>query len=192
MGARSRKRRPTPGAGAPAVSGPVDRTPPAESAGGASAGRPPADRPAAAPAEGRPSRSEARNAEARAGLEPLAPGERPTALTVAAVVAVLLAVANIMAWAAGAQVDSKTGSGGGVFIFAALMLVAAVGMWQKRYWAVLGFEALLALTVIIAGLSLVVASNLAAAVLCLTIVGLGGWLFWKLVRAMARIQMPSR
>ena len=29
------------------------------------------------------------------------------------------------------------------FVFSALMLVAAVGMWQLRYWAVLGFEALL-------------------------------------------------
>jgi uncharacterized iron-regulated membrane protein len=37
-----------------------------------------------------------------------------------------------------------------------------------------------------------VASNVAAAVFCLAIIGLGGWLFWKLVRALARLQMPER
>jgi hypothetical protein len=29
-------------------------------------------------------------------------------------------------------------------------------------------------------------------VLCLVILGLGGWLFWKLVRVMGRLQAPSR
>lgn len=165
MGGRSRKRRPTP------------RVP--------AASPPPAGEP-------RPSRSEAKNAAVREGLEPLAPGERPGAVTVAAVVALLLAVANVVAYAAGVEVQGKAASGGGVFVFAALMVVAAIGMWRCVYWAVLGFEALLAVTVLIAGLSLVVASNIAAVVLCVAIVGLGGWLFWKLVRAMARLQMPSR
>ena len=49
-----------------------------------------------------------------------------------------------------------------MLIFAALMAAAAVGMWQCRYWAVLGFEALLGIAIIFAALSLLVASNLAA------------------------------
>jgi hypothetical protein len=57
---------------------------------------------------------------------------------------------------------------------------------------VLGFEALLGITVAIAALSLLVASNLAAVALCVVIIGLGGWLFWKLVRVMARLQAPER
>jgi hypothetical protein len=72
------------------------------------------------------------------------------------------------------------------------MLVAAYGMWRARYWAVMGFQALLAITIVIAGLSLTVASNAAAVALCAAIVGFGGWLFWKLIRAMARLQMPDR
>jgi hypothetical protein len=64
-------------------------------------------------------------------------------------------------------------------------------MWKLRYWAVLGFEALLALTVLIAGLSLTVASNVAAVALSGGICVLGGWLFFKLVKAMARIQLPE-
>jgi hypothetical protein len=65
-------------------------------------------------------------------------------------------------------------------------------MWHHRYWAVLGFEALLGITVAIAALSLLVASNLAAVALCVVTIGLGGWLFWKLVRVMARLQAPER
>ena len=74
----------------------------------------------------------------------------------------------------------------------ALMLAAAVGMWQRRYWAVLGFEALLGIGVTYAGLSLLVATNVAAVVLCLAVILGGGFLFWKLVRVMARIQVASR
>jgi peptidoglycan/LPS O-acetylase OafA/YrhL len=57
---------------------------------------------------------------------------------------------------------------------------------------VLGFEALLAYQVIVAALSLAVASNWWAVALCVVVIVLGGWLFWKLIRAMARIQMPER
>ena len=137
-------------------------------------------------------RSEARNEEIRQSLEPLAPGERPGAVTVAAIVAVLLAVANVALMLAGVEVNGDKPKPGGTLIFAAIMLAAAAGMWRARYWAVLGFQALLAITIIIAGLSLTVASNAAAVALCLTIVVFGGWLFWKLVRALARLQMPER
>ena len=44
-----------------------------------------------------PSRSEIRNAEARAELEPLAEGERPGAVTAAALVTAVLLVMNIAA-----------------------------------------------------------------------------------------------
>jgi hypothetical protein len=64
-------------------------------------------------------------------------------------------------------------------------------MWAKRYWAVLGFQALLGITVVLSALALLVAGNLAAVAVGLAIAGLGGWLFWKLVRVLARIQMPQ-
>ena len=89
----------------------------------------------------------------------------------------------------------KTGAlaaGGLVIAFAVLMGGAALGMWLGVYWAVLLFQALLGITIVIAALSLLVASNVAAVALCAAIVGLGGWLFWKLIRAMARMQMPRR
>jgi len=175
VGRRSRKHRP---GAAPAAAAPAHQREPAPA---------PADRMRRGYA-----RSEARNAEVRAQLEPLGPDERPLPLIVASVLAAVLAVANVVAWVAGLDVEGKQPGAFGVVLFAVLMLLAAVGMWQRRYWAVLGFEALLAITLVIAALSLLVASNVAALVLCLAILLPAGWLFWKLIRVMGRIQAPQR
>jgi hypothetical protein len=139
----------------------------------------------------RPSRTEQRNAEARAALVPLREGERPGAVTVAAIVAAVLGALVLIGYATGARVGGE-GSLPGALFLTLIFLVAAWGMWNARYWAVLGFEALLAFQLVIAALSLAVASNWWAALLCVAVIGLGGWLFWKLIRAMARIQMPER
>ena len=65
-------------------------------------------------------------------------------------------------------------------------------MYRRRYWAVLAFEALLAFQILVTSLALVVASTIPAAGACLLSVGLGGWLFWKLVRVMGRLQAGER
>ncbi|HEX2103209.1 MAG TPA: hypothetical protein VHF51_06125 [Solirubrobacteraceae bacterium] len=137
-------------------------------------------------------RSEERNEALRAGLTPLAPGERPLALTVAALLAAALAVVNLGALVLGVEVDGRRPSTVAVLLFGAVMLGAAWGLWHRRYWAVLGFEALLGVTLAFAGLSLMVASNVAALVLCVGILLGGGWLFWKLIRVMGRLQAPPR
>jgi hypothetical protein len=152
---------------------------------------PPATAAPAAPRPSRSERTELRNAEARATLVPLGEGERPGAVTVACLVALALAALVVIGYASGARVGGKSSLGAAV-VFAAVLLVAAGGMWRARYWAVLGFEALLAFQIVIAALSLLVASNLWALLICLAVIGFGGWLFWKLIRAMARIQMPER
>ena len=137
-------------------------------------------------------RSRQRDAAVRAELRPLAPGERPPALAIAAGLAALIGVANVVLLAVGWDVDGADPATPGVLLFAALMLAAAVGMWQRRYLAVLGFEALLGVGITYAGLSLLVATNVVALVLCLVVIFGGGWLFWKLVRVMARIQAATR
>ena len=137
-------------------------------------------------------RARERDALARAQLRPLAPGERPVPLVVAAVLAAAIAVANLALLAGGWDVRGGDPSTPGVLVFAGLMLAAAAGMWQRRYVAVLGFQALLGIGVAYAGLSLLVATNVTAIVLCLVIIVGGGFLFWKLVRVMARIQVASR
>ena len=137
-------------------------------------------------------RGEERNEQIRQSLAPLAPGERPGAVTVAAIVAFALLVANVGLWLAGVEVSGREPTAGSVVLQGVVLLVAAVGMWKARYWAVLGFQALLGLSILLAALALMVASSVEAALFCVAIIGLGGWLFWKLVRALARLQMPER
>ena len=136
-------------------------------------------------------RARERDEAARAALRPLEPGERPAPIKAAVALAVVLAIANVALMAAGYEVDGKKPVAGAL-IFAAIMLAAAWGMWNLRYWAVLGFQALLGLSVITASLSLLVASNVEAVVRSLLVIAAAGTLFWFLIRAMARLQMPSR
>ncbi len=141
-------------------------------------------------------RGRAKDEAARAALEPLAPGERPTAVTVGALVALVLAAANLIAvvagWNGGIDDDDRARAVAGSLLVTGLLLAVAWGMWKARYWAVLGMQTLLALTLIAAALGLVTAANVLAVLLLVAIIALAGTLFWFLVKAMARIQMPER
>jgi len=142
-------------------------------------------------AEQRP-RAAARDELARAALTPLAPGERPPALLVCVAVAALLAAAVIAGVLSSHDLSKHGGSVPGGAFLAAVLLVLAVNMFRLRYWAVLGFEGLLAFQVLIACLALVLAQTLLAAGACLVAIAIGGALFWKLVRVMGRIQATDR
>jgi hypothetical protein len=125
-------------------------------------------------------------------LQPLAPGEWPAPLVVAIAVALLLALAVAVSTASVHELNRHGGSLYGALFLVLVLVWIAGGMYRKRYWAVLGFEALLAFQVIVTSLALVVASTIPAAVGCVLSIGLGGWLFWKLVRVMGRIQAGER
>jgi hypothetical protein len=140
----------------------------------------------------RAARSEQRNAEARAQLEPLAPGERPTAVTVAAIVAALLAIANLVGAFVGIGVNGKDVNPVSVALWPAVLLIAAAGMWRAKYWAVLGFQAAVAFQILIFTLLLTRSQNLLGPAILVPIIAALSYLFWKLVRAMARLQMPER
>jgi hypothetical protein len=134
----------------------------------------------------------AREEQARATLQPLTDHERPRALLVAIAVCTLLAVAVLIGALTVHDLSSKGGSLPGAVFLAAILALLAQGMYRRRYFAVLGFEALLAFQILVTSLALVVASTLLAAAVCLLGIGLGGWLFWKLVRVMGRIQAGER
>ena len=145
---------------------------------------------AAAPRPSRAGRTEAKNAAAREALVPLAEGERPTVVTVAAIVATLLALGNVIAYAAGLKVNGDRPLIATVAFQALLMGSLAWGMWRTRYWAVLGMEAILAILIVILAVLLLKASTVATAFILLAVILPAGVLFWKLVKAMARLQMP--
>lgn len=136
---------------------------------------------------GRPDRAQ-REEVLRAALRPLGEDERPPALLVAIAVCVLLALAVIAGAATVHNLSRHGGSLPGGAFLAIVLLLLALGMYRRRYWSVLGFEALLAFQIIVTSLALVVASTIVAAAICALSVGLGGWLFWKLIRVMGRIQ----
>ena len=137
-------------------------------------------------------RTEWRNEEIRSGLEPLAPGERPKAVTVAAIVALVIAVLNVAAALSGRSIAGDEGDQTAfTVITTAILVVVGTGMLARQYWAVLGFEIVLGLQIVAMSLALVFAANVGVAVLLLVLVVAFGTLFWKLIRAMARMQMPA-
>jgi hypothetical protein len=150
-------------------------------------------RPVGTPQPARPRRSEERNAAVRATLTPLGPGERPWSLKIAAVIALLIGAGDLVAVIVNGSfsVGNAHAGASGVILFSVLMLVCAVGMWQLRYWAVLGFQAILAFVILFFSLLLLRANNLLAVVAAVIVVGGGGYLFYKLVRVLSRLSMPK-
>lgn len=131
----------------------------------------------------------ARDEALRAALAPLAPGERPLPLRTAVGVAAALGIANAAAYGAGATIGGRH-PGAGVLMFTVAMALLAIGMWWRRYLAVLAFEALLVLVALVFTLLLVEASNVQSVAICVAVIGGAGWLFWKLVRVMGRLAAP--
>ena len=139
------------------------------------------------------SRSELRDAEARERLEPLEEGERPRVVTIGAVISALIALITVGAWIAGAEVsDGERPTAFQVFAPAILFAVMAYGMWRRRYWAVLGFQAIMAIIMVGAFITLIAAATIAQALTAGLALAAAGCLFWFTVKALARIQMPSR
>ena len=138
------------------------------------------------------SRSEAKNEAARDALAPLEEGERPLAVTIGAVVALLLGLANIVLYVAGVEVASQKPTISGIAGPTLIMFVAAYGMFRRRYWAVLGVEALLGLIIVFFSLLAMRAENVKSVLIALAVIVPSGALFWFLIKAMARIQMPER
>jgi hypothetical protein len=153
--------------------------------------------PVAAPPQPRGyERSRAKDDAARAALKPLRPGERPTAVTVGAIAAAGLALANLTALVFGYNSGEDTLSPGtevsGTLLVTGVLVLVAYGMWRSRYWAVLGMQTLLGITMVVSALALLTAVNAWAVILVSVLLLSSGTLFWFLIKAMARIQMPER
>jgi hypothetical protein len=137
-------------------------------------------------------RGRAKDEAARAALKPLGQDERPLAVTIAAIIAFALGAANFISYLAGVEVQGEQPSLVGIAVYSGLMLVVAYGCFRMRYWGVLGMEAVLALALVIFGVLLTRAESIVALLIALAVIAGAGTLFWKLVKVMARIQMPER
>jgi hypothetical protein len=139
------------------------------------------------------SRSAQRNAAVRATLEPLAPGERPWPIVVGAILAALTGGTQLALFLAGVKlkVAGTHAAAGSTIVFALVMFTCAIGMWLMRYWAVLGFMALLAIGITNFALALLKVSSLLGLVIAVAGILIPGFLFFKLVRVLSRIQMPK-
>ncbi|MGZ4246575.1 MAG: hypothetical protein ACXVSE_20005, partial [Solirubrobacteraceae bacterium] len=183
-----------PAKASPATTSPPTASPAKAAAGKAAAGK--ADPPGRpgwfVPSSEEMTRTQRRDAEARAQLTPLAPGERPMAIRISALLAAALGLVNLIAWLAGSKIGGKHPAASGILIFSALMCFTAVGLWRMWYGAVLGFMALLAIIGTLFSLYLVEASNALGFIVAPIIIVAAGYLFFKLVRVLSRIQMPQR
>ncbi len=204
MGARSRKRGRTGASPRPAQTPPDEAAaPPDEAAAPPDEAAAPPDEAAALPADieelaadplaNRYARGRARDEAIRQKLEPLAPGERPRIVTIAAIVAFGFAIANLVATL---TIDDLSGDQGDATMFAivwtSVLVVAGGGMLARKYWAVLGFQCILGLQIVIFSLALTRVQKWWVGVIVTILIVLFGWLFWKLIRPMARMQMPTR
>ncbi len=137
-------------------------------------------------------RYEARNRAAREVLEPLSEDERPAVVTAGAVISGLIGASIVIAYLTGATVNGERPEILQVMPPALLMGVMSFGMWRVRYWAVLGFQAVLALLILAAALGLAAAGSAAQLGGNLALIAIAGTLFYFMIKALARIQMPER
>ncbi len=138
-------------------------------------------------------RAEQRNHEARESLKPLAEGKRPLVVTIGAVIAGLVCASILAGYLAGVQVEGGKPHLAQVLAPALIMGAMAWGMWRARYWAVLGFQLLLVFLIFSAVIGLAVqAATVAQFAATLGLLAVSGTFFFFMVKAMARIQMPSR
>ncbi len=138
-------------------------------------------------------RARLKDDQAREALEPLREGVRPFVVTLGAILSTLLFATTLLGWALWETLrDDPRPPAVAVLVFAALVGVMAVGMWRVRYWAVLGFEALLVFPMLGSVLGLVQAATLLQALGNLLVLAAAGTLFYFMVKSLARIQMPER
>ena len=140
-------------------------------------------------------KAEEKNRRAREALEPLGEGERPTVITVGAVFCAVMAA---IAWSStgvalltGAEVNGVRPNIAQLVLTGLITSALAWGLWRSRYWAALGFQALLLLLLLAGVAGLVLAGTLVQAVSTIVLVGILGAMFWFMVKGMARIQMPG-
>jgi hypothetical protein len=134
-------------------------------------------------------RAEVKNQATREALQPLEPGERPGILI--GTVVWILVIAAVMTYNAIASNGLSNGSRVGNGVMVLLIAVAAFGTWRLEYWAILGTQTLLALTLVSLVLAAMVVTNLWLVLLAVVGALVSGYFFYKMVKVMARVQKTA-
>jgi hypothetical protein len=114
-------------------------------------------------------------------------------VTIGAIVSALISVSIIAGYLAGVHVEGGKPRLAQVLAPALLMAIMAWGMWRARYWAVLGFQMILVFLIFSAVFGLAAqAASIAQIAATLGLLTVSGTFFYFMVKAMARIQMPTR
>jgi hypothetical protein len=114
-------------------------------------------------------------------------------VTIAAVLSGLLTLSILGSYLVGVEVDGGRPEPAQVVAPALLMGMMAWGMWRARYWAVLGFQLILVFLIFSAVFGLAVqAASIGQVAATLGLLAVSGTFFYFMVKAMARIQMPTR
>ena len=123
-------------------------------------------------------------------------------MTVAAVISAALLLGTLITYLAGVEVNTfddfgtKTGEAkpNVLYTVASSLVLGAMtyGLWKARYWAVLGFQTILILVIVVTTLALVQATDVLRALALFAVLAGASVLFYRMVKAMARIQMPVR
>ena len=139
------------------------------------------------------SRSELKNQAARDALVPLREGERPLAVTIGAITSTVLFLAAVAGWLLWDVLRDDTRPAViSLLLFAGVVGAMAYGMWRVRYWAVLGFQAVLLFSILGSGLGAVQATRILLALGNVVVLAAAATLFFFMVKALARIQMLER
>jgi hypothetical protein len=138
-------------------------------------------------------KAEVRNQAAREALVPLAEGERPPVVTFSAVLSALVVASILITFALGVKVNGSVPKLNTILLPVLILGILAWGMWKARYWAVVCFQIVLVFLIFTAVYGLMVeATSLAEISASVGLLVVAGVLFWMMVKAMARIQMPDR
>lgn len=132
-------------------------------------------------------KAEQKNAATRAALEPLEPGDRP-GVVLAAVVWLALIAAGMVYTAITADGDNAGSTRLGNVAMIVLIVVAAVGTWRLKYWAILGTQTILALSIVIGFVALVTLTKAWLIPLAVAQPLISAVLFFRMVKVMARVQ----
>lgn len=113
-------------------------------------------------------------------------------MTIGAVATGIVTTVNVVLYIAGEKIQGKHPALISMLLFTGLMYAMTWGLWRARYWAVLGLEGILGIVLVIFSLFALRIETLADVIISLGILVPCGALFWFLIKAMARIQMPER